>query len=129
MMLMMVMMVMMMLMLLMMIMMMAMMTMTIVVVVVADLQIFAGSVDTRGGIELGGEDTQVDIGEDHSQQDHAVALLDKLGDLAATQCPLVETKVERMHLADNALGEHRGRDRDTSLLGQGHRVGLEAVAV
>ena len=95
----------------------------------ADPQLLAVGEDGPRGVEIGGEDAEVDVGEDRAEQDEAVALLDELGHLRPSHGPLVEADVERMHLADHALGEHRGRHRDARRLGERDHVGLQPEAV
>ena len=63
------------------------------------------------------------------KQDHAVAVLDELGDFLAAERPFVDSGEERMPLADDALAEHRGRDGDAGLLGEFQQGTLEAEAV
>ena len=61
-----------------------------VVVVMADAQGFAGGVDRARGIEFGGEDAHVDVGQVLAQEDHAVAFLDEAGNLFAAHGALVD---------------------------------------
>ena len=86
--------------------------------VMADAQRFAGGVDAAGRVEIGREDAHVDVGHELAQQDHAVALLDELGDLLAAQRAFVDADEQRMPLADHALAEHRGRDGDARPFGE-----------
>ena len=90
----------------------------VIKIMVADPQFVATGKDAVPGIELRGEDAKIDVGEDRAQQDHAVALLHELGHVAAAHRALVEPDEERVHLADDALGEHGGGDRDARHLGQ-----------
>ena len=83
----------------------------------------------RAGSRLGREDAHVDVGHELAQQDHAVALLDEAGDLLAAQGALVDAGEQRMPLADHALAEHRGGDRDAGPLGKLQQRALQAEAV
>ena len=96
---------------------------------VTDPQLVGGGIDALRGIELGREDPEVEIGEQRAEQDHAVALLDESRHLFAAECPFVEPDIERMHLADHALGEQRRRHRDPRRLRKPHHVFLKPVPV
>ena len=98
-------------------------------VMVADPQVFARGVDRPPRVEIGGEDAEIDVGEDRAEEDPAVARFDKLRHLAAPHPSFVEADVERMDLTDDALAEECRSNRDPCRLGQRDRVGLEPEAL
>ena len=98
-------------------------------VVVADPQVFARGMDRPPRVEVGGEDAEIDVGEDRAEEDAAVARLDELRHLAAPHPPFIEADVERMDLADDTFSEERRGDGDPCGFGQRDRIGLEPVAL
>ena len=95
----------------------------------ADPQLVSRRVDALRRIELGREDAEIEVGQQRAEKDHAVALLHELRHLLAPESPLVESDVQRMHLAHDALGEQRRGDRDPGGLGEPHHLVLEPVPV
>ena len=80
-------------------------------------------------VEVGGEDAEIDVGEDRAEEDPAVARLDELRHLAAPHPPFIEADVERVDLADDTLAKQCGGDGDPRGFGQRDRIGLEPVAL
>ena len=83
----------------------------------------------RDGLELGGEDPEVDVGQEAAEHQEAVGLLDALGHLVAAHRPLVDADEERVPLGDHALAQDGRGDRHAGLLGQREQLVLEAEAV
>ena len=77
----------------------------VVEMVVADAQFVAGGKDTVGRLDRGGENAEIEIGQQRAEQNDAVAFLDKPRHLLAAQSPFVEADKERMNLTDHAFGQ------------------------
>ena len=101
----------------------------VLVVVMADPQVLAGRVDAPRRVELGGEDPQVDVGQEAAQHQQAVGRLHQLGDLGAAHRPLVDAGEQRVGLRDHALAQDRRGDGHPRRLGQPQQLVLQAEAV
>ena len=63
------------------------------------------------GIELGGPDAEVDVGQEAAQHQEAIGRFDELGDFRPAHASLVDAREERVGLGDDALAQDGGRDR------------------
>ena len=98
-------------------------------VVIADRELLAGGVDGARGIEPRGIDTEVDVGHERAEKDHAVARLDVFAHIVAAHRALVNTEVKPVRFADDRLAKDRARKRDAGFFDELQERLLQAEAV
>ena len=97
--------------------------------VIPDREFFARRIDRAARIEPRREDAEVDVGEEDTEHNDAIARLDVAPDFLAAHGSLVHSDVRRMAFADDRFAKQRRGDRDAGFLGEFEHLLLPAEPV
>src|SRR5262245_66365982 len=91
----------------------------------ANSQLFAGSQNASGRIELSSVNAQVDIGHEGAKHQQAVTVLDKSRHALLAHRPLIDADVQGMRFANHALAQQCRGDRYLSGFGESQQLVLQ----